>query len=143
MKRFKSFLEEEGAPTNNVGGGNIAGLGIGPKGEPGVSATRKKKKTPVIAILRRKGIETFEPNKDVNEEVQTGTFAGVKTFVVPSDVFFNARLEKQKGKHWSKYIGELKHADAVRAYANKDVKKPIILQDEKTGSCFYARYGKK
>ena len=44
MKRFKDFLEEDGAaagvggggsmPANNVGTGNIAGVGVGPQGEP-------------------------------------------------------------------------------------------------------------
>jgi len=33
-----------GVPANNVGGGHIAGLGVGPKGEPGVQLPRKKKK---------------------------------------------------------------------------------------------------
>ncbi len=27
---------EEEAPVNAVGGGNIAGIGVGPKGEPGI-----------------------------------------------------------------------------------------------------------
>lgn len=37
-----------GAPTNNVGGGNIAGTGVGKSGEPGVS---KKRKSPIIAPM--------------------------------------------------------------------------------------------
>jgi len=52
MKTFKQFLEEDGegavnsAPVNNVGGGAIAGVGVGPQGEPGVNM--KKKKSPII-----------------------------------------------------------------------------------------------
>ena len=35
----------EEAPVNAVGGGNIAGLGVGPQGEPpGIPASKKKKK---------------------------------------------------------------------------------------------------
>lgn len=35
----------EDAPVNAVGGGNIAGLGVGPQGEPpGIPASKKKKK---------------------------------------------------------------------------------------------------
>ena len=35
----------EDAPANAVGGGNIAGLGVGPQGEPpGIPASKKKKK---------------------------------------------------------------------------------------------------
>jgi hypothetical protein len=40
-----------GAPTNNVGGGNIAGTGVGASGEPGVS---KKRKSPVIISLAKR-----------------------------------------------------------------------------------------
>ena len=35
---------EEDAPTNNVGGGAIAGAGVGPDGEPGVARDRKSRK---------------------------------------------------------------------------------------------------
>lgn len=40
--KTKSF--EEDAPTNSAGAGNVAGIGVGPDGEPGVK--RKKKKNP-------------------------------------------------------------------------------------------------
>lgn len=39
----KPELEEE--PANNVGSGNIAGLGVGPQGEPGMSRSAQKKWT--------------------------------------------------------------------------------------------------
>jgi hypothetical protein len=56
MKSFKQFLEEsskvftklsfsklkEDAPANSVGGGNIAGLGVGPQGEPGIKKKKRK-----------------------------------------------------------------------------------------------------
>jgi hypothetical protein len=55
MKTFKQFLEEDGegagiasgAPTNTVGSGAIAGVGVGPKGEPGVLPKRNKR-NPVL-----------------------------------------------------------------------------------------------
>jgi len=40
-----------GAPTNNVGGGNIAGAGVGASGEPGVS---KKRKSPVVISMAKR-----------------------------------------------------------------------------------------
>ena len=44
---------EEDVPANNVGGGAIAGLGVGPDGEPGVK--KKKGKLPsFISYIRRK-----------------------------------------------------------------------------------------
>ena len=50
MKSFLSFIQEDGegdaGPANVVGGGNIAGVGVGAQGEPGVprAATQKRKK---------------------------------------------------------------------------------------------------
>jgi hypothetical protein len=52
-------LEEDGvsmvggSPVNNVGGGEIAGLGVGAQGEPGVKKT-KRKVMPLMAFVRRK-----------------------------------------------------------------------------------------
>jgi hypothetical protein len=56
MKTFKDFIKEDGiaggvAPTNAVGGGNIAGTG-GKGGEPGVNP--KKKKGPVLITMSRR-----------------------------------------------------------------------------------------
>ena len=39
---------EEDAPTNAVGGGSVAGLGVGPMGEPGIHRRKKKKKETLI-----------------------------------------------------------------------------------------------
>ena len=43
----------EDAPVNVVGGGAVAGLGVGPQGEPGVKLRNKKKVMP-FAIFARK-----------------------------------------------------------------------------------------
>lgn len=53
MKTFKEYLQEDGvvgggAPANSVGSGAIAGVGIGPQGEPGVS--KKKKLSPLLKL---------------------------------------------------------------------------------------------
>lgn len=40
-KRLKKRLREE--PVNAVGGGNIAGLGVGPQGEPGLTKSQQRK----------------------------------------------------------------------------------------------------
>ena len=45
--------KNEDAPVNAVGGGNVAGLGVGPQGEPGVPR-KKKKLTPFILFMKRK-----------------------------------------------------------------------------------------
>lgn len=41
-----------GAPANNVGSGNIAGLGVGAQGEPGVQKRAKKKVMPFKMFTR-------------------------------------------------------------------------------------------
>jgi len=41
-----------GTPVNNAGGGEVAGLGVGPKGEPGVG--KRKKPMPFKAFFKRK-----------------------------------------------------------------------------------------
>ncbi len=40
---YMSTEMNEEAPVNAVGGGNIAGMGVGPKGEPGVKPKAMKK----------------------------------------------------------------------------------------------------
>jgi hypothetical protein len=54
----KNFKKEDvsmvgGSPTNNAGGGDIAGIGVGSQGEPGVKLRNKKKVVP-FAIFTRK-----------------------------------------------------------------------------------------
>lgn len=142
---------KEDAPTNGTSVA-IAGIGIGPDGEPGVSPHQKKKPP----IFRRKAPialqEKSEPSPIVptqaasgysESSVKKGRFAGNDTFIVPSDTFFRARNEKKKGKHWKTYIGEDEHGMHIREYAKKNRKHPIILQCERTGAMHYARYGNK
>jgi hypothetical protein len=62
MKTFKQFtskMKEDGAVAANATGPAIAGMGVGPKGEPGVSPTNKYKKknmqsSPVLGMISRK-----------------------------------------------------------------------------------------
>ena len=50
-KPTKPIVEE--VPANNVGGGAVASLGVGPDGEPGVK--KKKGKLPsFISFIKRK-----------------------------------------------------------------------------------------
>lgn len=112
--RAKTHMKED-APTNSAGGGHIAGIGIGPQGEPGRPGP----------MLRR------------------SKFAGQEVFEVKSDVFHQARMSKQKHLHWKSYIGEDDTGAAIREFANKNPKKAIILKDERTGAMHYARFGTK
>ena len=57
--------QQEDAPANSAGGGGVAGLGVGPDGEPGVHVKKKKKddmKTHIMSFLKR-----FKTVKEDNE----------------------------------------------------------------------------
>jgi hypothetical protein len=50
---FEKSMNED-APVNVVGGGAIAGLGVGPQGEPGVNMKKKRKVIPFAMFVRKK-----------------------------------------------------------------------------------------
>lgn len=134
----------EDAPVNNAGGGNVAGIGVGPQGEPGVTPKVQRKRygstksipTPVILnMLRRKA-----PNPIAEDY---STFAGAVVFEVSSSVFHNAKVSKRKGKHWRTYLDECDALAEIREYANKNPHKAIVLRNENTGEMCYAKYGKR
>lgn len=57
VRRKKEIAKEDvsmigGSPVNNVGDGNIAGLGVGPQGEPGVNKKKKKSVVPFKTFTR-------------------------------------------------------------------------------------------
>lgn len=56
MKKIKEEIGGMmgGSPTNNVGSGDIAGLGVGKQGEPGVNLKKKKKVIPFGMFTRKK-----------------------------------------------------------------------------------------
>ena len=57
----------EDAAANSAGGGGIAGIGVGDKGEPGVHMGKKKKKKEKEILFKVK-----RTNKDYGEEVKGG-----------------------------------------------------------------------
>ena len=69
-KYINSMKKNEDAPVNNVGGGNIAGLGVGAAGEPGIK--RKKKKTIVMGTIKRNIKENFDNNNVILKQVLDG-----------------------------------------------------------------------
>lgn len=134
---------KEDAPANATGAA-VPGTGDDAQAFPkGESLKRYKKKSEKEQDAQTMGISMMRRKTPMMEEKKTGMFAGSTTFVVPSNIFHEAKHQKQKGKHWRTYIGEEDHWRHIREYANKNPKKAIILQDENTGAMCYARYGKK
>lgn len=131
---------DEDAPTVNAGSGNIAGLGVGPKGEPGVSVSAQKKrygktKSPLLFpdMMRRS-----EP-QNVLSSRRKGQFAKATVFEVSSKIFHSLTMHKRKGKHWRTYLEEDDCYMEIREWANKN-KGPIVVQNENTGEMRYIRY---
>jgi len=108
-----SSIKEE----NSAGGGAIAGIGVGDKGEPGMSQSK---------ILRRK-------------------FAGHEVFDVESDYFHKCKDGKKKFHKYEDYVGNDEQGEAIRQYGRdrKTQKLPIIVADKRTGAMLYLKYGKK
>jgi hypothetical protein len=115
-KTMGSYVDED-AGANAVGGGNVAGLGVGPQGEPG--------RPPQLMPMARRGKK----------------FMGVEPYLVPSRVFNQIREAKKKGKHWRKYLDEDDAYHFIRAEAKKNKKGAIIIEDENTGALCFVKYG--
>lgn len=151
MIRLRRKINEEGVSS---GSGGVAGLGVDApgkpgSGEPGVSVSaqmahqRKNKtnpETPVIGNIFRR----LKPTAMIDTHlVETTTFAGNTVHIVPSSVFHAVKDAKKKGQHWRTHLTDSEHAKVISAWARKNNKKPVVIQDERTGAMVYARYGKK
>jgi hypothetical protein len=129
---------DEDAPTVNAGSGNIAGIGVGPQGEPGVSPKRqpKRNKSPLLFpdMIRRS-----QP-QNVVESRHKGQFAGAAVFEVNSKLFHNLTMQKRKGKHWRTYLEEDDCYAEIREWALKNPKSKIVVRNESTGEMRYIKY---
>ena len=103
----------EDAPANAAGTGAVAGLGVGPKGEPGVMLPRKKK-------------------------IDEDTFAGADVLDTDMDVLMAVKEPKKRWERYAKYVGVEEGGEAIRQHARKSAK-DIILRDSKTGTMTYLR----
>ena len=135
-EKFLNFLEEQKLYNDEIdvlmeetineygeieelsaGTGMIAGIGVGPDGEPpGITHAQKKK--------RKK-------------------FAGADVFVVDPKTFMKARFGKKKYAKYETYVGNDEIGQEIREYGLKNPGKPIVIQDCNTGFMCYLRYGKK
>lgn len=75
------------------------------------------------------------------ESITEATFAGHEVFVVPSEYYHKCRMGKHRHHRYEKYVGNDEIGETIRQYGRKNHKKPIIVQDEKTGAMTYLRYG--
>ena len=71
-KFINSMKKNEDAPANNAGGGNIAGIGVGAAGEPGINVKKKKKKTILMGTIKINIKENFDNNNILLKQVLDG-----------------------------------------------------------------------
>lgn len=78
---------------------------------------------------------------DGNPPVKMARFANNDVFIVGTEVMRRSIMGKRKYHRYEKYVGNDTIGNAIREYGRKYPKKPIILQDEKTGEMIFLRYG--
>lgn len=96
--------------VNTVGGGSIAGANEDPPGP-----------AKLTSLLRRK------------------KFAGMEVFECNDEVYHRCINGKPKYHRYSTYVGDDEIGQAIRSYGLEAQKKPIILQNSKTGHMIYLR----
>ena len=106
---------KEDAPAVSAGGGGVAGIGVGPKGEPG---------SPPRKLIRRT------------------KFAGHEVFEVDNDAYHKARLGKAKYHRYERYVGNDEVGEEIRQYGRSNPGKPIILKHSVNGALQFLKYGK-
>lgn len=96
----------------------------------------------ITNVVGTGSIAGTDGNPPVGKTVMMRRFAGNDVFVVDTKRYNNARLGKKKYLKYETYVGTDEVGNAIRAYGRKYPKKPIILQDDKTGSMIFLRYGR-
>lgn len=110
-------LDEE-AVINSAGAGNVAGIGIGPQGEPGVD--KRKRKSPIMApMARRKTLGSLGlPNTTLSSILK-----GKKTFKQLKEQLEEARAHVVDKLDWEKMDREWpKERQAIEAALKKPKK---------------------
>ena len=104
-----------------AGGGAIAGIGVENPTKPGQAEPGIRKK-----------------------KIKKGSkFAGSEVFMVKPETFMRARYGKRQYAKYEHYVGNDETGEAIRQYGRANPGKPIVLQDELTGSMIYLKYGRK
>ena len=133
-KTFGQFIKED-APANAAGNGGVAGIGVGPKGEPGVNL-KKKKKPEMLQLTQVKESFTSEPALGDKSQAPE-TFAGTRVFEVSSDTMHKSLHGKNRYHRYSRYVGEDETGQQVRAHGRAG--HDVILKDATTAVMTYLK----
>jgi len=129
---------EEDAPTNSAGTGSVAGIGVGPMGEPGVHPRKKKKDRQALIDGRTKAYRQHREKlerarlKRIEDKKGRGKFVEsiVKemSYGVGSGGAVRPQVDMKNIQAKKSPLQKLKDFDKVRAGLGK---KPIFKDNEK------------
>jgi len=147
---WKESLKED-APISSAGSGNIAGIGVGPYGEPGVKKKKKKKVFPKDKNIRRLvGTEKIDeakidgkaPNEkplEIFERLKSNTFAGSTIFDVDTATLIQCKNGRNKYERWNRFVdSDTDIGKQIKEFAQKNPTAGVILRDQ-TGAMMYLR----
>ena len=147
-KIYKDKKKNENAPANSTGSA-VAGTGNDVEGR---GKKKKKKKNPwdkyaPDSLGKQFGGQAYRAMKMESTDAVAepnitpdDTFAGVDVFNVNDDDYNNCKFGKKKHARWEKYVDvESETGKRIYGYAQKNPKKSIIVQHDKTGHMLYLK----
>ena len=113
---YTGLLKTEDMPTNAAGRGAVAGIGVGPDGEPGVMPKRKKRKKKTLIDARSK---TYREHRKRLEQARERRLAKLKE----KESNLVKKVKEQIGNFgYEEYIEEDNVADLKDIVKNKSAK---------------------
>ena len=131
LDRFAK-LAKTGAEAEDI----ILTLKLDKKFKTGTTGLAWHNLVDTVAKLMKESVDVVaEPNLTPDD-----TFAGVDVFNVNDDDFNSCKFGKKKHARWDKYVGvESGIGKRIYGYAQKNPKKSIIVQHDKTGHMLYLK----
>ena len=147
----KKSYKTEDAPPNSVGNWTQPDATGATSGKVDITKKKKKKKSPwdkyapdalgkqfggqAYRAMKMESTVAVEPNLTPDD-----TFAGVDVFNVGDTEYNNCKFGKKKHARWEKYVDvESETGKRIYGYAQKNPKKSIIVQHDKTGHMLYLK----
>jgi hypothetical protein len=80
-----------------------------------------------------------EPPVFHHSPVRRSTFAGMTVFDCDDNTYARCIQGKKKYARYEKYVGADEFGQAIREFAFKNPKKPIVLRNSRTGEMIYLK----
>ena len=140
---WKLLYKYEESPTNSTGSA-VTGTG---DDSSTVKVNKKKKiarRLKGTYLVGKKPDPELRRNNEMKEDTDNiapdSTFASMPVFKIGQDDFAKCQDGKKKHAHWNKHIDtKADYGKKIHAYAKKNPKKSIIVQNDKTGHMVYLK----